>query len=51
MTPLPMELEQSRLLNLIRGFGWEMKEQKLDGDILIITVSKKVIIEPQPEAQ
>lgn len=49
MTGLPVELEQSRMLNLIRGFGWEMREQKLDGDELIITVSKKVIIEPQPE--
>jgi hypothetical protein len=49
MADMPIELEQSRLLNLIRGFGWEMTEQKLIGNELIITVSKRVKVEPQPE--
>ena len=49
MADMPIELEQSRLLNLIRGFGWELSEQKLVGNVLFITVSKKVKVEPHPE--
>lgn len=45
---MPVSLEVERLLNLVRGFGWEKKEEKIDGDKLIVTIQKTVEIKPVP---
>lgn len=47
---MPVSLEVERLLNLVRGFGWEKKEEKLDGDKLIVTIQKTVEVKPVPMA-
>ena len=43
---MPIQLEVERLLNLIRGFGWEMKSQKVEGDKLILEIVKTVEFKP-----
>lgn len=45
---MPATLEVERLMNLIRGFGWEKSQEKTEGDKLIITIQKTVPIKPVP---
>jgi len=45
MTSLPVEIEIDRLMNLIRGFGWEETEKKISGSEIRITIRKKIIQE------
>ncbi|MBU1621911.1 MAG: hypothetical protein KKF27_20630 [Gammaproteobacteria bacterium] len=40
-------LEVERVMNLIRGFGWEKREEKLEADKVILVIEKKVTI-PAP---
>jgi len=42
MATLPVDLEVERLLNLIRGFGWEMKEKKIEDDKVSLLVQKRI---------
>lgn len=42
MTTLPVEIEVDRLMNLIRGFGWEEKEKQISDSEIIITIKKKI---------
>ena len=51
MANLPVQLELDRLLNLIRGFGWELKEQKIEPELLLVTVTKKITPVPTSEPQ
>ncbi len=41
MAALPVDLEIDRLLNLIRGFGWEESGREITEDEIIITIKKK----------
>ena len=36
-------METERLLNLVRGFGWEKQKEELVGRELRVTVTKEVI--------
>ena len=45
---MPTQLEVERLLNLVRGFGWEMKSQKIEGGKLVIELQKPVEEKPVP---
>lgn len=47
MPEMPVELEVSRLTNLTKGFGWDMTEQKLEDDKIVVVLKKTVKIEPQ----
>lgn len=40
-------LEVERVMNLIRGFGWEKREEKLEADKVILVIEKKVAV-PAP---
>lgn len=42
MTAMPADLEIDRLMNLIRGFGWEIDEKKITDTELTVTVVKKI---------
>ena len=35
-------LEVERIVNLVKGFGWDLVETKADGDVLQITIKKMV---------
>lgn len=43
MTTLPPDIEIDRLLNLIRGFGWEMTSKEITDEEIIVTIKKKII--------
>lgn len=40
---LQRTLEVERIVNLVKGFGWELAETKTDGDTLQITIKKTVL--------
>lgn len=42
-------LEVERVMNLVRGFGWEQREMKVGEDKVILTIEKKVIVEAPPQ--
>lgn len=42
MVTLPVDIEIDRLLNLIRGFGWELKSREITEEEIIITIKKKI---------
>ena len=41
MASLPIDIEIDRLLNLVRGFGWEESRREVTEDQIIITIKKK----------
>ena len=42
MERIQRTLEVERIVNLVKGFGWDLVESKADGDTLRITIEKKV---------
>jgi len=42
MVAMPKEIEIERMMNLVRGFGWEKKKEEVVGDELLVTLSKKL---------
>lgn len=42
MEQLQRTLEVERVVNIVRGFGWELKDTKVDGETIIIIIEKKV---------
>lgn len=42
MTALPVEIEIDRLLNLIRGFGWELSSKEITENEIILKINKKI---------
>lgn len=42
MATLPIDIEIDRLLNLIRGFGWEMEKKEISDEEVILTITKKI---------
>lgn len=46
---LPTTLEIERLMNLIRGFGWEKIKEELPGDKIIVTIQKKIEVSAPPK--
>lgn len=43
-----IRLETERLVNLVRGFGWDMTEQKIADGVLKVTLEKKVAVTEKP---
>jgi hypothetical protein len=39
---LPVDIEIDRLLNLIRGFGWEMEKKEISDEEVTLTITKKI---------
>lgn len=42
MTALPVDIEIDRLLNLIRGFGWELKSREITEEEINLSIKKKI---------
>jgi len=42
MEKVQRTIEVERITNLVRGFGWEMKDTKVEGEMITITIEKKV---------
>jgi hypothetical protein len=42
MASLPVEIEIDRLMNLIRGFGWEEVEKKITDTEMVMTIKKEI---------
>lgn len=45
MATLPVDLEIDRLMNLIRGFGWEMDKKEITDTEVTVTIKKKIVKE------
>lgn len=43
MATLPSDIEIDRLVNLIRGFGWEMTLKEITDEEMIVTIKKKIV--------
>jgi len=43
MPEYPKEIEVERIMNLVRGFGWEKVKEEIVGEELIITIKKKFL--------
>lgn len=50
MASLPVEIEIDRLMNLIRGFGWEETDKTISESEVRITIKKKILPEVAPES-
>lgn len=45
MSPdMPIEIEVERVMNLVRGFGWEKKEQRTENDGVVLVIKKKITV-------
>jgi len=45
MATLPVDLEIDRLMNLIRGFGWEMEKKEITDKEIVVEIKKKIVTE------
>uniref|UniRef100_A0A6M3LER0 Uncharacterized protein n=1 Tax=viral metagenome TaxID=1070528 RepID=A0A6M3LER0_9ZZZZ len=45
MAQLPVNLEIDRLMNLIRGFGWEIEKKEETAELITVTIKKKIVTE------
>lgn len=45
MAEIPIDLEVERVMNLVRGFGWEKTEQRIDTEYVHLIIKKKIKIE------
>jgi len=43
MPEYPKEIEIERVMNVVRGFGWEEVKQEIMEDELILTIKKKFL--------
>lgn len=43
MEKIQRTIEVERIVNLVRGFGWDIIESKTDGDVLRLIIEKKVM--------
>jgi len=51
MEPVRQILEVERIVNLVMGFGWRKIEEKVEGDVIRITIEKKIESSVLPESQ
>ena len=43
MEKIQRTIEIERVVNLVKGFGWELVDTKVDGDVIQITIKKIVM--------
>lgn len=43
-----VEMEVERVMNLVRGFGWEKAKEEILGDEIHIEIKKKIPPDAQP---
>ena len=44
MPEIPVVLEVERVMNLVRGFGWEKTEERMDAEFVYLVIKKRVAI-------
>ncbi len=42
MAELPIEIEIQRVMNLVRGFGWEKVREEVMGKTISLTIVKEI---------
>ena len=42
MEKIQRTIEIERVVNLVKGFGWELHDVKVEGEMIIITIRKTV---------
>jgi len=42
MATLPVDIEVNSILNLIRGFGWELKSKEITEEQIRLKIKKKI---------
>lgn len=42
MPELPVEIEIQRVMNLVRGFGWEKIKEEIEGNTVRLSIEKKL---------
>ena len=47
---MPTQLEIERIVNLIRGFGWEKKGEQIQDDKIVLTIEKKLELKTTPSS-
>ncbi|MBA7495936.1 hypothetical protein ES702_06532 [subsurface metagenome] len=40
---MPKEIEVERVMNLVRGFGWDKVKEEVVGNDLVLTIKKRFI--------
>jgi len=48
-TSLQATMEVERLVNLIRGFGWNKIIEEIDGDVIVLKIQKSLTFPPSAE--
>lgn len=43
-----MTIELDRLMNMAKAFGWEQRAQRVDGDVIVVELVKRVVPEEAP---
>lgn len=43
-------LEVERIINLVRGFGWDKKAEEIEGDKVTLTIEKTIQSPVPPES-
>lgn len=51
MDKLQKTIEQERIVNLVRGFGWVMTKEEVEGEVLRLTIEKKLESPPGSESE
>ena len=41
-------IELDRLMNMAKAFGWDQRSQRIDGDVIIVELTKRVVQEEEP---
>ena len=47
MPEYPKEIEVQRVMNLVRGFGWEKIREEVQGKKLVITIEKEFLTDEE----
>lgn len=50
MEALPRDIELQRVMNLVRGFGWEKVKEEMRGGVLSLTIEKRILPEEEVTA-
>ncbi len=40
---MPKEIEVERVMNLVRGFGWDKVKEEVIGEDLVLTIKKRFV--------
>ena len=41
-------IELDRLMNMAKAFGWDQRSQRVDGDVVVVELTKRIVSEEEP---